>query len=169
MLAPYGDFIKVIDLKRTRDFREFFGFHCDFSLQLCCQECEITAVCYLLCTERQPVINIHILSSKPSSHQKIYCNGDCFECDTESAEWKLFILTLWRIKSNQEDCEAVRWRFKKVGMLRHEEINAFLSCLKGVGGLFYSSLLTPEMKGATERVILMNTTTHRTRMLLCST
>lgn len=31
-----------------------------------------------------------------------------------------------------------------------------------------TSLLTPEMKGDTGRVILMNTTTHRTRMLLCS-
>lgn len=50
------------------------------------------------------------------------------------------------------------------------EINAFLSCLKrGEGGAvpprrqitsltLNSSLLTPEMKGATERVIVMNTT-----------
>ncbi len=65
----------------------------------------------------------------------------------------------------------------KKGMLRHEEINAFLSSLKEWGcrptkmanNLFDFSLLTPEMKGAGERVILMNTTTHRTRMLLCST
>lgn len=69
------------------------------------------------------------------------------------------------------------FRFKKEGLLGHEEINAFLSCLRGVvilqrwqiTSLTPLVLWTPEMKGDTERVILMNTTTHRTRMLLCST
>lgn len=75
-------------------------------------------------------------------------------------------------KSAPREQEAEGQRFLR----KHEEICAFLSFLGGVWGGGLSScrlsatltpLLTPQMRGDTERVILMNTNVPGTSMSLC--
>lgn len=106
-------------------FCDTSGHHCGMFLQLCWLECEIAMACYLLWIGlQQGHLSMYwrYLILKPSNHHYIHWSGGHFE----SAEWKLCNHCNETHRENpKEDRE---------GRLRHEEINAFLSCLRVWGG-----------------------------------